>query len=127
MYVRNENLVTIKEGYAGNAIKKGVFMNYEDVPLPTFWSVLRWQMQTNPQKLEKKQDTWFPEVIKNNGMFADKRDKIVWLGHASFLITLDGITFLTDPVFNDIPFIKRRVGIPFDRDSISGIDRKSVV
>jgi L-ascorbate metabolism protein UlaG (beta-lactamase superfamily) len=122
MYVRNENLATIKEGYAGNAVHKGVFMNYENVPLPTFWRVMKWQMQTNPQKLEKKQDTWFPEVIKNNSMFADKRDKIVWLGHASFLITSGGTTFLTDPVFNDIPFVKRRVGIPFDRDSIQGID-----
>lgn len=122
MYLRNEKLVTIKQGYAGNIIRNGVFVNYEDVPLPNFLGVMKWQMQSNPQKQEKKADVWRPEVIKNNAIFSDKRDKIVWLGHASFLITLGGTTFITDPVFNDIPFVKRLVGIPFDTDSIHGID-----
>lgn len=120
--MRNAELKTIKAGYVGNPLRGKKFINYEDVPLPNFGKVLKWKWSRNPQREEKKKDTWLPEVVQNNGMFSDKRNKLVWLGHASFLLTLNGKNILFDPVFNDIPFVKRLVGIPFTRDSIKHID-----
>jgi len=41
-------------------------------------------------------------------------DFIVWLGHATFYIQLDGVKILTDPVFGDIPLRSRLVEFPLD-------------
>jgi L-ascorbate metabolism protein UlaG (beta-lactamase superfamily) len=121
-YSKNDQLSTIKKDYAGNPKRGNMFVNYEDVELPGFGALIRWKGSKNPQEAEKKKDLWRPEVVKDNSIFTDKRDKIVWLGHATFLITLNGKNILTDPVFNDIPFIKRLVGIPCDRNEIKNID-----
>jgi L-ascorbate metabolism protein UlaG (beta-lactamase superfamily) len=121
-YKQNPGLKTIKAECMGNACRGKVFVNYQEVPLPGFGKVLKWKMGKNPQKLEKKHDKWLPQVIQNDSMFTGKHDKIVWLGHATFLITLNGKNMLTDPVFNDIPFVKRLIGIPCNRASVCNID-----
>lgn len=121
-YQYNPELHTIKPGHAGNARRGKQFINYEDVALPGMGRVLKWKLGRNPQKEEKKNDRWLPEVIRNDSMFTNGRDKIVWLGHASFLITLNGKNILTDPVFNDIPFVKRLIGIPFERTALKQVD-----
>ncbi|MCF6342707.1 MAG: MBL fold metallo-hydrolase [Bacteroidales bacterium] len=47
---------------------------------------------------------------------------IVWLGHAGFFIRLGGIVFITDPVFYNMSFIKRHVGIPCNVEKMRGVD-----
>jgi L-ascorbate metabolism protein UlaG (beta-lactamase superfamily) len=121
-YLKNDRLKTIRKDYAGNPSNNGIFVNYEDVKLPSLGTVLKWQCSRNPQRDEKKKDLWLPEVVQNATMFTDTADKIVWMGHATFLITLNGKNILTDPVFNDIPFVKRLVGIPCKREEIRNID-----
>jgi L-ascorbate metabolism protein UlaG (beta-lactamase superfamily) len=121
-YIRNKELKTIKPGYAGNPIDGKHFINYEQVALPAFGKVMKWKFSKNPQREEKKQDTWKPQIINNPGMFTDKKDKIVWLGHATFLITLNGKNILTDPVFGDIPFVKRQIELPCSVTDIQQVD-----
>jgi L-ascorbate metabolism protein UlaG (beta-lactamase superfamily) len=120
-YKLNPDLGIIREGYRGNAYDGRKFINYENVTLPSFGKVMKWQFSRNPQRKEKKGDVWLPGVRPYQAMFTDGRDKIVWLGHASFLITLGGINILTDPVFNDIPFVKRLPGIPFRMEQVTHI------
>jgi len=120
--LQNSNLKTIKPEYAGNSLRGNTFLNYEDVPLPNFTKVIKWQFSKNPQKAEKAKDAWLPDVIKNPTLFTEGKNKLVWLGHASFLLTLNGKNILIDPVFNDIPFVKRLVGIPFETSEVKNID-----
>ena len=47
---------------------------------------------------------------------------IIWLGHASFFIRINGITILTDPSYYKIPFIKRMVDMPCEPSKIKGVD-----
>ena len=39
-------------------------------------------------------------------------DHITWIGHASFLMTISGLTILTDPIFGDLTFLLQRLSKP---------------
>jgi L-ascorbate metabolism protein UlaG (beta-lactamase superfamily) len=121
-HIRNERLVTVKPGYRGNKIVKGAFANGDEVFKPAMSDVLKWKLSSNPQRLEKKEDDYTPPVVSNTDFLTSDQDMVVWLGHASFFIRLNGITFIIDPVFYDIPMVKRRVGLPCDVEQFKGID-----
>lgn len=118
----NPDLLTIKAEYSGNLIKDGRFLNYEKVKAPKLKDILNWKMKRNPQHDEKRADSFKLDVVNNPEIFRRDQDKIVWLGHASFLITLNGKNILLDPVFADIPLVKRRAVIPFSLADYTTID-----
>ena len=47
-----------------------------------------------------------------------EEDFIVWLGHATFYIQLDGVKILTDPVFGDVPLTPRLAAFPIDASTL---------
>lgn len=101
---------------------KGRFINIEFPFEPDFFQLLRWQISANPQKIEKKNDIWRPYVHNSLHFLEHKQNCIVWLGHSCFFIRLNGISIITDPVFDDIPFTKRYTPFPFPPDSLKNID-----
>lgn len=121
-YLRNERLKTVKPGYPGNKMIDGKFANGEELYVPSFRTVLEWQLTRNPQKAEKERDRYVPAVRPDAHLFTATQDMLVWLGHASFLLRLNGITFLLDPVLYDSPFLKRRHALPCDVAAIRHID-----
>ncbi|MDX5438465.1 MAG: MBL fold metallo-hydrolase, partial [Pontibacter sp.] len=100
----------------------GRFANGEEIYAPAFSDVLRWQLSQNPQRQEKKNDSFLPQVLKGNDFLHDDKDMIVWLGHASFFIRLGGVAFLTDPVLYDIPMVKRKTALPCSPEELRHID-----
>lgn len=102
--------------------KKGRFVNHEFPHIYSFTEFLKWRFQRNPQKAEKKADTWHPEVVHTEDFLYSDRDCIVWLGHASFFIRLAGVNILIDPVFYDILLFKRRTPFPIDPAKFKGLD-----
>ena len=123
-YILNKELRTIKPDWRGNLKIDGEFVNFDEkdeqkTPLDIFkWKVL----STNPQEDEKKADDFKLELIKGDEWVNSTEDMIVWLGHASFFIRLGGTSFITDPVFYDMFFIKRQVGIPCEAERMTGLD-----
>ncbi len=43
----------------------------------------------------------------------------MWLGHASFLIRINGTTFLTDPCFGSIPMYRRHTDLPVEMAQVN--------
>lgn len=121
-HIKNERLETIKPAYRGNKIVNGRFANGEELYNPNFRDVLRWQLSKNPQHDEKKQDNYTPPVQHGKAFVHDDKDMVVWLGHASFFIRLNGVTFLTDPVFYDLPLLKRKSGLPCAPEELRNVD-----
>ncbi|TPE43511.1 MBL fold metallo-hydrolase [Pontibacter mangrovi] len=121
-HLKNERLKTIKPGYRGNKTIDGRFANGDELYTPGFEKVLRWQLSRNPQREQKQRDDYTPLVHKGTDFLHDDRDMLVWLGHASFFIRLNGLTFLTDPVLYDLPMVKRKVGLPCTPDQLRNID-----
>jgi L-ascorbate metabolism protein UlaG (beta-lactamase superfamily) len=123
MYTFNPSLQFINSKFKGN-IKIDNIFQYEDgiekIPYHKILQALR-----NPSGFLNKdrKDKWVPKVhINSNFLFTDE-DCIVWLGHSSFFIRLDGVNILTDPVFYDISILlKRRHPLPCEPNMFSNID-----
>jgi L-ascorbate metabolism protein UlaG (beta-lactamase superfamily) len=79
----------------------------------SFLRVLKWKLlYKNPQKKEFDNDSFVPCVIESEA--PDKGgDKLIWLGHATFLLDLGGLRLLIDPCLTNPPMIKRRTKLPF--------------
>lgn len=121
-HARNEKLETVKPNYRGNKLIGGRFANGDELYNPDFSNVLRWQLSKNPQREEKQQDIYTPPVQPGSDFVHAKQDMVVWLGHASFFMRLGGVTFLTDPVFYDLPLVKRKVALPCAPENITTVD-----
>lgn len=112
-YHSNSSLKSVKPNYKGNVMINGRFEASEKpTGPPSFFKVLRWQLSANPQKAEKKRETFKLPVIPNETFTHIHEDIIVWLGHATFFINIGGVSFITDPCLFDLPLIKRHASLP---------------
>lgn len=106
--VKNYKLPVIRAGWKGNLFEAGDrFVNEEYPFTPSLGEVLKWKFQRNPQRLEKSSDTFRLKVSHDRSFLDDRSDCLVWLGHSTFYIRLDGVVILIDPVFYDLPFVRR--------------------
>ncbi len=121
-YLRNEALPTVRAGYPGNKLFGSEFANGEELFEPSFATLLKWQLTANPQKEEKKRDTWAPEVVDCAAVFSSTEDVLVWLGHACFLLRVAGVTLLFDPVLFSSVGLRHRHPLPCRPEDITGID-----
>jgi len=122
-HVKNENLTTIKVGWQGTPVdEKGRFVNVEFPFLPKVSDILRWQLSAKPQKEEKQADAERLEIKDPTEFLNSETDGILWFGHASFLIRLDGVNILLDPVFGEPSFISRLVTPPSPLDKLRRVD-----
>ena len=122
-YARNENLTTFKPDWQGTPVdEKGRFVNHEFPFLPKVSDILKWQLSANPQKQEKLNDTERLQVLDATEFLTSEKDGIIWLGHASFFIRLNGKSILLDPVFGNPSLIKKFVEIPSPITKIKRLD-----
>lgn len=119
----NPNLAFVRPDFPGNYFQDGQFHHAryasEEVSMG---QVLRWQLSTNPQKQEKARDPFRLKCIHDSSFLDGTDDLIVWLGHASFFIRMQGVTVITDPCWTDLPTIPRQVGLPCAVNDFQGID-----
>lgn len=122
-YASNENLKTVKPDWKGVPVdEKGRFVNHEFPFLPKFTKMLRWTLSRNPQKQEKLNDTARLEIKDPSEFFSSEKDGILWLGHASFFIRLQGKSILLDPVFGEPTFLKMLVNVPSPIEKLKAVD-----
>lgn len=81
----------------------------------SFWSFLRWRF--SPTAVYTK-EAWtntpqfVPSLMQRINTIPPERDFISWIGHATFLIRLDGTYWLTDPIFSQRAFLPKRITQP---------------
>lgn len=119
---RNEGLITVKPYWKGNPVVKGRFVNRQHRSRHGMGNILKWRFSPNPQRHEKRREKWNPQVNFLHNLEEIKGDSLVWLGHNSFFMQLGGKRFIFDPVFGNIPFVRRRSKLPVNPDIFAGID-----
>lgn len=100
----------------------GRFRNLYFPFIPRFSSVLKWKTGKNPQEKEKKADAWKPPFHSDGDFLGHREDCLVWLGHASFFIRLNGKNILIDPVFGKATVVKRLQESPYPTEVWKNID-----
>ena len=120
-YKINPDLAVIKEEWKGNTVINGEFHNNSTPEKPPLLDVLKWKFSRNPQREAKLSDS-FKLASCQLDSITKSEDKIIWLGHASFLIIVNGISLITDPAFFDLASIKRKVAVPCDLEALKPID-----
>ena len=121
-FLRNPALPTVRPGYPGNKLFGSEFANGEELFEPQWSTLLKWQLTANPQKEEKKRDTWVPAVVDCTAAFSSTEDMLVWLGHSCFLLRVAGITLLFDPVLLGSVGLRPRHALPCPPEAIRSID-----
>ncbi len=89
------NKLLAKEVFSKEIFKDGIFYNnYIDHKMITFKQFWKWRKES-----KKPEPMSFP-LAKNDPTFLQEnrsQKTLTWIGHASFLIQIDGINILTDP------------------------------
>jgi len=119
----NKQLKFIKSDWSGNKLSnKGRYTNLYGDDIKSFKEVWRWMTGKRPlTKLKKGQTSplsWKP--IEN---LADKSSNaIIPLGHASFIIDLNNIRLVIDPVIATNRLLKRYTKVPFHISELNNVD-----
>ena len=123
MYTQNDALRTIKSDWKGTPVDAAHrFVNEEFPFVPRLPEVLKWTFQRNLQRAEKKTDP-FRLVHQDDTTFLQhNKDCLVWLGHATFFMRLNGVNLLIDPVFYKVPLVKRYADHAFSPQLFSNLD-----
>jgi L-ascorbate metabolism protein UlaG (beta-lactamase superfamily) len=120
-YKINPDLPILKEGWKGNTVINGRFDETIGSGNTSLGSVLKWIFSRNPQRKEKRNDT-FKLPVQHFNPFDVQENSIVWFGHASFLINVNGVRLITDPCFFNLATNKRKITMPCPVDLLKSID-----
>lgn len=119
----NPSLSFIKENWNGNLLNdKQQYINLDGPSEKGFAELLKWQTERNPFKRAKKKQQTNIEVVPNQQITGNREEGIVWLGHASFLFTLSGKHFISDPVLYNVGPVKRFTPLPCEVTALKQID-----
>lgn len=102
------------DSWSGNPLLNGRYVNLEfPTPPRGFGDVMKWKRMKNPYEAEKKIDRFRLPIAEDlNDLKSDSADGIFWLGHATFIIRVNGVQIITDPVFGKATVVKRMSDLP---------------
>lgn len=115
--IQNPNLTVhplMTDSWSGNPLLNGRYVNLEfQTPPRGFGDVMKWKRMKNPYEAEKKIDHFKLPISEDlRDLKSDTADGIFWLGHATFIIRINGIQIITDPVFGKATVVKRMSDLP---------------
>lgn len=119
----NKNLPFIIENWPGNPLdEESRYKNINGKSEKSFGDLLNWKLSENPFKSLKKNQETNVEVLKNIDFLNDEKHGFTWLGHTTFLFSLNGKKIITDPVFGKIGPLKRFTELPCNVADLKKID-----
>src|SRR5579864_120713 len=119
----NSELEFVKPGWKGNELNsKGLYTNLYGDDIKGFSDLWKWMSKPRPlAELKKGQAS--PLSWKPINNIKDKSSNgIIPIGHACFIIDLNNIRILIDPVISPNRFLKRYTEVPFQMKELVNVD-----
>ncbi|MFT3846386.1 MAG: MBL fold metallo-hydrolase [Lacibacter sp.] len=119
----NSSLSFIKENWTGNTLnEKQQYINLDGPSERSFADFFKWQKERNHLKpLKRKQKTNI-EVVENNKLIKNTDNGFTWLGHATYLFTINKKQFIVDPVLFGVGPLKRHTMFPCRANELKHVD-----
>ncbi len=119
----NPALNFVRPDWKGNPLTaKGNYRNLYARSERNFSDIFKWKLKGNPQAKEKSKAKNNVIVQPLDKLPKKKQEGLVWLGHACFLLQLEGIRILTDPVFGNASLVPRILPFPIKPKALKKID-----
>ncbi|WP_157243550.1 MBL fold metallo-hydrolase [Algoriphagus resistens] len=119
----NSDLKFVKADWTGNELTaSGLYTNIYGDDIKSFGEALRWMRGDKPLSALKK-DQRSPLGFQFIENIADKSSNaIIPLGHASFIVDINGERLLIDPVVSSNKLLKRYTKVPFNLPELNNVD-----
>ncbi len=81
----------------------------------SFFRFLRWRLSKTPgysEMAKKNRPAVIPDLMKRIKQLDQSVDFIAWIGHATFLFRINGVYWLTDPMFSERALVPKRLTPP---------------
>ena len=102
------NNLPVHEDFVKCTYEKGRFISPWPQREKGLLELLKWQLSPKKGKIvfpnmrgANSDSAIRPVLIKKSKMFVKDRPHVTWIGHATCAFQLDGLNFITDPVFSD--------------------------
>ena len=122
-YIPNARAGRLPADWRGTPVdKKNRFINERFLFYQDYIQIAFWALFSNLPSLIKNGQKKFPVKCHTDKSFLQNNNTLIWLGHASFFMRINGVNILIDPHFNNVPFYKRHTDNPIPPDFFTGID-----
>lgn len=119
----NPELQFIKDDWKGNFVNhKNQYVNLIQPSERSYKDLFKWFTSKNKFKSRKKNQQSPFSLPSGKINFNERQDGIIYLGHATFLFTINGKNIITDPVLFDVGPVKRNSPLPCKPEDITAID-----
>lgn len=119
----NKNLAFTKPDWYGNPLnKKGLYTNLFGDDIKSAVDVFRWISGPKPFSFLKKNQASSLQWQQIANIKDKSENAIIPVGHACFIIDLNGIRLMIDPVTAPNRFLKRYTKVPFQADDLDNVD-----
>lgn len=101
--------------YAPHFKNGGFFNPWMPMQNRSFFHFLEWKFSTQQNSYTEEEKSYLPKVITNplQRIHAlGNADFIMWVGHNTFLIRINGTYFITDPIFSERALLPKRLTPP---------------
>lgn len=122
VYTKNPVLENINAEFQGNISIGKRFYNSSAIEKAPVFDVLKWKLSINPQAEEKENDSYRVPVSALDTPLPPHGDCLIWLGHNSFFIRINGLTIVTDPCFYRVGHVARAFDLPCPLQKLPRID-----
>ncbi len=119
---RRAEFTNIKKDWVTSTNKDGRFLNIHDNLNRGIKSPFDWKIKISQLLKNRKKEGWEDNSVQLQDLNINKSYFMIWLGHSSFYLYLNGLKILIDPVFGSVPFVKRITKLPINTSNFRDID-----
>lgn len=118
----HSSIKKINPSWTADNHHKGRYTNINNAISGGLRNPFSWKLSLKMRFKNRKKEQWSDDSIPLKSIDVEGKNYLIWLGHSSFFLKINNVKILIDPVFGEIPLVKRIVKMPADASIFTDID-----